>query len=99
MMMMMMYKYSFRYIFSLFLSQAPAASGCIPCPAGHYIQRNTTECTRCKADTVVTDPLPYGPDSCLPCGPGLTAPDHLTCIVQCHLTIDNKTYDLTNISK
>ncbi|KAK3864258.1 hypothetical protein Pcinc_028364 [Petrolisthes cinctipes] len=78
--------------------QAPAASGCIPCPAGHYIQRNTTECTRCKADTVVTDPLPYGPESCLPCGLGLTAPDHLTCIVQCHLTIDNRTYDLSNIS-
>ncbi|XP_066943846.1 endosome/lysosome-associated apoptosis and autophagy regulator family member 2-like isoform X1 [Macrobrachium rosenbergii] len=78
--------------------QAPATTGCIPCPAGHYIEPNTTECTKCPPDTVVTDPLPYGKDSCLPCGPGLTAPDHLTCIVQCRLTIDNKTYDLTNIS-
>ncbi|KAK8754670.1 hypothetical protein OTU49_017530, partial [Cherax quadricarinatus] len=78
--------------------QAPAAAGCIPCPAGHYIENNTTECTRCPSNTVVTDPLPYGRQSCLPCGPGLTAPDHLTCIVECRLTVDNRTYDLTNIS-
>ncbi|XP_042213922.1 endosome/lysosome-associated apoptosis and autophagy regulator family member 2-like isoform X1 [Homarus americanus] len=78
--------------------QAPAASGCIPCPAGHYIENNTTECTRCPPNTVVTDPLPYGHQSCLPCGPGLTAPDHLSCIVECRLTVDNRTYDLTNIS-
>ncbi|KAK7063026.1 hypothetical protein SK128_018005 [Halocaridina rubra] len=74
------------------------AAGCIPCPAGHYIENNTTECTKCPPDTVVTDTLPYGKESCLPCGPGLTAPDHLTCIVQCRLTVENKTYDLTNIS-
>ncbi|XP_063598992.1 endosome/lysosome-associated apoptosis and autophagy regulator family member 2-like isoform X2 [Penaeus indicus] len=74
------------------------AAGCIPCPAGQYIENSTTECTPCPANTVVTDPLPYGPQSCLPCGVGLTAPDHLTCIVQCRLTVDNYTYDLTNIS-
>lgn len=79
--------------------QAPSAVGCIPCPAGHYIENNTTECTHCPPDTVVTDPLPYGRQSCLPCGPGLTAPDHLTCIVECRLTVDNRTYDLTSIRK
>lgn len=78
--------------------QAQAAAGCIPCPAGHYIEKNSTECTPCPPNTVVTDPLPYGPESCLACGPGLVAPDHLSCGAQCHLKVGNYTYDLTNIS-
>lgn len=86
------------YTFFLYI-QTSEAAGCIPCPAGQYIENSTTECTPCPANTVVTDPLPYGPQSCLPCGVGLTAPDHLTCIVQCRLTVDNYTYDLTNISR
>ncbi|XP_050739422.1 endosome/lysosome-associated apoptosis and autophagy regulator family member 2-like isoform X2 [Eriocheir sinensis] len=78
--------------------QAQTAAGCIPCPAGHYIEKNTTECTPCPPNTVVTAPLPYGPESCIPCGPGLVAPDHLSCGAECRLKVGNYTYDLRNIS-
>ncbi|CAL4108298.1 unnamed protein product [Meganyctiphanes norvegica] len=78
--------------------QSPSATSCIPCPAGQYIEENTTECTACPANTVVTDPLPYGPKSCLSCGPGLTAPDHLSCMAQCKMDIEGHNFDLTNIS-
>ncbi|MPC25143.1 UPF0577 protein KIAA1324-like [Portunus trituberculatus] len=79
----------FQSHLSLTLSpqQAQAAAGCIPCPVGHYIEKNSTECTPCPPNTVVTDALPYGPESCLPCGPGLVAPDHLSCGAQCHLRV------------
>ena len=73
--------------------------GCIPCPAGHYIEENTTECTSCPPSTVVTDPLPYGPSSCIPCGPGLTSPDGLTCTAKCQIDVDGSHYDFTNISR
>ena len=89
-------------VFILTLScplQGLGGLGCVPCPAGQYIQENTTECTPCPINTVVTDPLPYGPKSCIECGPGLTAPDGLTCTAQCQLDIDGMHFDLTNISR
>ena len=72
--------------------------GCIPCPAGHYIEMNSTDCKPCPPNTVVTDPLPYGNKSCLPCGPGLTSPDRFTCLAECKLKVEGLEYDVTNIS-
>ncbi|XP_047736368.1 endosome/lysosome-associated apoptosis and autophagy regulator family member 2 [Hyalella azteca] len=79
--------------------QGVGGEGCVPCPPGHYIEANTTACTACPPGTVVTEPLPYGSKSCLSCGPGLTAPDGLTCRAECLLSVQGRTYDLSNISR
>lgn len=51
------------------LSTQPSSSTCVPCPAGHYIDSVTSQCTECPRDTRIVSHATPGPDACKPCGP------------------------------
>ncbi|GAB6028023.1 hypothetical protein CHUAL_002249 [Chamberlinius hualienensis] len=71
--------------------------GCIPCPAGQYVDVNSTECKKCPKDTFVSDPYPYGIESCQPCGQGLKSDAGKSCYSDCNIDINNRHYDLTSL--
>ncbi|XP_078339498.1 endosome/lysosome-associated apoptosis and autophagy regulator family member 2-like [Crassostrea virginica] len=69
---------------------------CIPCPAGHYFDSNTTECHPCPKNEVIRSRLAWGEDSCVKCGPGLLAKDGTQCVSDCIYTDDaGRKYDFT----
>lgn len=72
--------------------------GCIPCPAGHFVEPNTTQCSPCPRGTTVSDPLAYGRESCQPCGPGLTSNDGVSCVTNCIIPGD-PAFDLSEIAQ
>lgn len=51
------------------LSSQPSSSGCVPCPAGHYIDTSTSQCTECPPNTYLVSHATPSPDACKPCGP------------------------------
>lgn len=69
---------------------------CIPCPAGHYVDPNTTNCHPCPNNEVIRSRLAWGEDSCVKCGPGLLAKEGTMCVSDCIYTDDaNRKYDFT----
>lgn len=51
------------------LSSQPSGSACVPCPAGHYIDSSTSQCTECPPNTYLVSHATPSPDACKPCGP------------------------------
>lgn len=51
------------------LSTEPSSSTCVPCPAGHYIDTRTNQCTECQHNTYLVSHAAPGPQTCKPCGP------------------------------
>ncbi|XP_048740898.2 endosome/lysosome-associated apoptosis and autophagy regulator family member 2-like isoform X2 [Ostrea edulis] len=71
---------------------------CIPCPAGHFFDSNTTQCLPCPFNAVIRTRLAWGEDSCVKCGPGLSAKDGTACVSDCTYTDEaNRKYDFTSL--
>lgn len=51
------------------LSTERSSSTCVPCPAGHYIDTRTSQCTECQRNTYLVSHATLGPETCKPCGP------------------------------
>lgn len=47
-----------------------SGSSCVPCPAGHYIDKETNQCKECPPNTYLSIHQMYGQEACVPCGPG-----------------------------
>lgn len=45
-------------------------SSCVPCPAGHFINKDTNQCQECPPNTFLSGHHIYGREACQPCGPG-----------------------------
>ncbi|XP_043570141.1 UPF0577 protein KIAA1324-like homolog [Chiloscyllium plagiosum] len=79
------------------------SSSCVPCPVGHYIEKETNQCKECPPDTYLSAHHAYGIEACIPCGPGSKSDkDHSICFSDCSLThmLENRTltFELSNIS-
>ncbi|XP_057203466.1 endosome/lysosome-associated apoptosis and autophagy regulator family member 2 isoform X1 [Triplophysa rosa] len=62
-------------------------SSCVPCPAGHYIDKETNQCLECPPNTVLSGHHIYGKDACQPCGPGSKGnKEHSVCFSDCLFT-------------
>ncbi|KAK3103275.1 hypothetical protein FSP39_018093 [Pinctada imbricata] len=74
--------------------------GCIPCPNGHYIDKNTTTCQPCPQNTVIKSGNEWGEESCQECGPGLHAKGGKSCVTDCTLRDPSGyVYDFTPIKQ
>ncbi|TRZ16077.1 hypothetical protein HGM15179_011034 [Zosterops borbonicus] len=52
------------------LGSEQSGSSCVPCPPGHYIEKETSLCKECPANTFLSIHQVYGTEACIPCGPG-----------------------------
>ncbi|KAJ6666369.1 hypothetical protein lerEdw1_000642, partial [Lerista edwardsae] len=83
----------------------PSGSSCVPCPAGHYIDQDTSQCQECPPNTYLSVHQVYqGQEACVPCGPGSrSTQDHSACFSDCTLSYsqDNQSliYDFSNLSR
>ncbi|KAL8219203.1 UNVERIFIED_CONTAM: hypothetical protein K2H54_012357 [Gekko kuhli] len=80
-----------------------SGSSCIPCPTGHYIEKETSQCKECPPNTYLSIYQVYGQEACVPCGPGSqSTKDHSACLSNCKLSYvkDNQslTYDFSNLN-
>lgn len=80
-------------------AQGADASGCIPCPPGHYTEEATGQCKSCPVNSVVVDPVALGSASCVNCGPSLITKDGRTCISDCTPAVNGTRYDLRKIGR
>lgn len=80
-------------------AQGADASGCIPCPAGHYTEESSGSCRPCPANTIVLDPVAVGRSACIRCGPGLISLDGKTCVTDCTPSVNGTRYDLRKIGR
>ena len=81
--------------------QGSDASGCIPCPPGHFTDNraNGSQCQKCPPNSVVTDPVAVGSSSCITCGPGLISTNGKVCSTDCQPTVNGTRYDLRKIGR
>uniref|UniRef100_A0A671RTS2 UPF0577 protein KIAA1324-like n=1 Tax=Sinocyclocheilus anshuiensis TaxID=1608454 RepID=A0A671RTS2_9TELE len=78
-------------------------SSCVPCPAGHFINKDTNQCQECPPNTFLSGHHIYGQEACQPCGPGSkNNKEHFVCFNDCTFShMDRKrtlTYDLSALS-
>lgn len=52
------------------LGSERSGSSCVPCPPGHFIEQETSQCKECPANTFLSIHQVYGREACIPCGPG-----------------------------
>lgn len=52
------------------LGSEQSGSSCVPCPPGHYIKKETSQCKECPVNTFLSIHQVYGREACIPCGPG-----------------------------
>ncbi|KAM6290336.1 endosome/lysosome-associated apoptosis and autophagy regulator family member 2 isoform 3-T3 [Porphyrio hochstetteri] len=86
------------------LGSEQSGSSCVPCPAGHYIEKETSQCKECPANTFLSIHQVYGREACIPCGPGSkSTKDHSACFSDCLVSYvkDNQSlsYDFSNLSQ
>uniref|UniRef100_A0A8C3L377 KIAA1324 like n=1 Tax=Chrysolophus pictus TaxID=9089 RepID=A0A8C3L377_CHRPC len=86
------------------LGSEQSGSSCVPCPVGHYIEKETNQCKECPANTFLSIHQVYGREACIPCGPGSkSTKDHSACFSDCLVSYvkDNQTlsYDFSNLSQ
>ncbi|OCT89193.1 hypothetical protein XELAEV_18017810mg [Xenopus laevis] len=79
-------------------------SSCVPCPAGHYIDKESNMCKECPPNTYLTPHQVYGKEACVPCGPGSKSnKDHSACYSECLVTYTNEnqtlSYNFNNLGK
>ncbi|XP_035257144.1 endosome/lysosome-associated apoptosis and autophagy regulator family member 2-like [Anguilla anguilla] len=73
-----------------------SGSSCVPCPAGHYIDKDTNQCMECPPDTYLSGHQIYGKESCVPCGPGSRSnKDHSLCFSDCSFSHVDQNRTLT----
>lgn len=78
------------------LSAQPSSSTCVPCPAGHYIDTQTSQCTECPPNTYLTPRGLPGSGACKSCGPGSKSDkDHRLCFNDCRFTHTEGNLSLT----
>uniref|UniRef100_A0A8C2HPK8 KIAA1324 like n=1 Tax=Cyprinus carpio TaxID=7962 RepID=A0A8C2HPK8_CYPCA len=69
------------------LQSQQAGSSCVPCPAGHYIDKKTNQCQECPPNTVLSGHHIYGKEACQPCGPSSKSnKEHSVCFSDCLFT-------------
>ncbi|XP_067282996.1 UPF0577 protein KIAA1324-like homolog isoform X1 [Pseudorasbora parva] len=78
-------------------------SSCVPCPAGHFINKDTNQCQECPPNTFLSGHHIYGHEACQPCGPGSKSnKEHSVCFNDCtfsHMDQNRTlTYDLSALS-
>ncbi|KAL0196259.1 hypothetical protein M9458_009831, partial [Cirrhinus mrigala] len=78
-------------------------SSCVPCPAGHFINKDTNQCQECPPNTFLSGHHIYGHEACQPCGPGSKSnKEHSVCFNDCsfsHMEQNRTlTYDLSALS-
>uniref|UniRef100_A0A8C1LAW1 Si:dkey-153k10.9 n=1 Tax=Cyprinus carpio TaxID=7962 RepID=A0A8C1LAW1_CYPCA len=78
-------------------------SSCVPCPAGHFINKDTNQCQECPPNTFLSGHHIYGQEACQPCGPGSQSnKEHSVCFNDCsfsHMEQNRTlTYDLSALS-
>ncbi|XP_053572480.1 endosome/lysosome-associated apoptosis and autophagy regulator family member 2 [Bombina bombina] len=78
-------------------------SSCVPCPAGHFIDKENNICRECPTNTYLSPHQVYGREACIPCGSGSRSnKDHTYCYNDCSLlyTHENQTfsYNFNNLS-
>lgn len=79
--------------------QGMQPEGCIPCPAGHYLDNGQNpKCVRCPPNTYLSASESHGPESCVQCGPGLGSEDAQKCYSDCKIYLEDGTFfDLTTL--
>lgn len=85
------------------LGSEQSGSSCVPCPPGHYIEKETNQCKECPADTYLSIHQVYGKEACIPCGPGSkSTQDHSLCYSDCFFYHEKENqslhYDFRNLS-
>ncbi|KAL1257061.1 hypothetical protein QQF64_012606 [Cirrhinus molitorella] len=85
------------------LQSQQTGSSCVPCAAGHYIDKETNQCRECPPNTVLSGHHIYGKEACQPCGPGSKSnKEHSVCFSDCSFTYtdQNRTlqYDFTALN-
>ncbi|EHA97330.1 UPF0577 protein KIAA1324-like protein [Heterocephalus glaber] len=85
------------------LGSEQSGSSCVPCPPGHYIQKETSQCQECPPDTHLSTHQVYGLEACIPCGPGSrSTQDHSVCYSDCFFYHEKENqslhYDFSNLS-
>ncbi|KAL7828130.1 hypothetical protein AOLI_G00312820 [Acnodon oligacanthus] len=80
-----------------------SGSSCVPCPAGHFIDKDTNQCQECPPNTFLSGHHIYGVEACQQCGPGSKSnKEHSVCFSDCSFshTDQNRTltYDLSALS-
>ncbi|XP_078275547.1 endosome/lysosome-associated apoptosis and autophagy regulator family member 2-like [Rhinoraja longicauda] len=76
------------------LGSDQSSPSCVPCPPGHYINKDSKQCRECPANTYLSPHHLYGLESCIPCGPASRSnKDHSVCFNDCSYThsMDNRT--------
>ncbi|XP_069483927.1 endosome/lysosome-associated apoptosis and autophagy regulator family member 2 isoform X2 [Ambystoma mexicanum] len=86
------------------LGSEQSGSSCVPCPPGHYIEKENNQCMECPPNTYLSVHQVYGREACLPCGPGsISSKGHSECYSDCILQYryQNKTlqYDFSAFSR
>ncbi|XP_027495672.1 UPF0577 protein KIAA1324-like homolog [Corapipo altera] len=86
------------------LGSEQSGSSCVPCPPGHYIEKETSQCKECPANTFLSIHQVYGREACIPCGPGSrSTKDHSACFSDCLVSYvkDNQSlnYNFSNLSQ
>ncbi|GAB1289411.1 Endosome/lysosome-associated apoptosis and autophagy regulator family member 2 [Apodemus speciosus] len=85
------------------LGSEQSGSSCVPCPPGHYIEKETNQCKECPDDTYLSIHQVYGKEACIPCGPGSkSTQDHSLCYSDCFFYHEKENqslhYDFRNLS-
>uniref|UniRef100_A0A8B9RIZ6 Si:dkey-153k10.9 n=1 Tax=Astyanax mexicanus TaxID=7994 RepID=A0A8B9RIZ6_ASTMX len=80
-----------------------SGSSCVPCPPGHFIDKDTNQCQECPPNTFLSGHHIYGQEACQSCGPGSRSnKEHSVCFSDCSFshTDQNRTftYDLSALS-
>ncbi|KAJ8390001.1 hypothetical protein AAFF_G00111620 [Aldrovandia affinis] len=84
------------YCHACALVSQQAGSSCVPCPAGHYIDKNTNQCRECPPDTYLSGHQIYGKEACMSCGPGSRSnKEHSLCFSDCSFTHTGQNCTLT----
>ncbi|XP_026581291.1 UPF0577 protein KIAA1324-like, partial [Pseudonaja textilis] len=81
-----------------------SGSSCIPCPVGHYIEKETNQCQACPPNTYLSIHQAYGEGACVPCGPGSqSTQDRSACYNDCLFSYvrNNRSlaYDFSRLSR
>ncbi|KAB0402569.1 hypothetical protein E2I00_012584, partial [Balaenoptera physalus] len=85
------------------LGSEQLGSSCVPCPPGHYIEKETNQCKECPPDTYLSVRQVYGKEACILCGPGSrSTQDHSVCYSDCFFYHEKENqslhYDFSNLS-
>uniref|UniRef100_H3AUB7 Endosome-lysosome associated apoptosis and autophagy regulator family member 2 n=1 Tax=Latimeria chalumnae TaxID=7897 RepID=H3AUB7_LATCH len=85
------------------LGSEQSSSSCVPCPAGHYIDKETNTCNECPPNTYLSIHQVYGKEACIPCGPGSRSNKaHSFCYSDCLFSYapgnQTLTYNFSNLS-